>query len=310
MNVRDILALNLRKRRTQQGLSQRELADRAEIDRTYVSALERGAYAASIDVVARLAQVFDLKSPDLLTHPALQQGPDQLSRACPPIGSGGNHVVEIPVSTIPLHECGALLLSYFAFPTISSDEYWRRTQAETAICNIILRRKAEDDPGWALSAQTIRPSYMLLSQRDARRSLRTFNRRIHHRFAVARLAGLMLVEGLDEAWLKKPPEGGKHLSIEEASELLANLVGEKGTRNIASRIWASSFPVAHLALVLIMLARRAASTGRRGHMLSELCFNREALLYVLEGAEQFEFALSYSPTLRRGLIRLLQFRAT
>jgi transcriptional regulator with XRE-family HTH domain len=57
MEIREVLALNLRKFRQAQGLSQLELAHRAEIDRTYVSALERSVYAAGIDVVDRLARV-------------------------------------------------------------------------------------------------------------------------------------------------------------------------------------------------------------------------------------------------------------
>jgi transcriptional regulator with XRE-family HTH domain len=46
-----VLALNLRGLRQAKGLSQEELAHQAEIDRTYVSALERSIYAAGIDVV-------------------------------------------------------------------------------------------------------------------------------------------------------------------------------------------------------------------------------------------------------------------
>jgi hypothetical protein len=51
MDIREILAINLRKLRQARGLSQEELAHRAEIDRTYISALERSVYAAGIDVV-------------------------------------------------------------------------------------------------------------------------------------------------------------------------------------------------------------------------------------------------------------------
>jgi len=38
-----------------QRVSQEELAHRAEIDRTYISSIERCVYAASVDVVDRLA---------------------------------------------------------------------------------------------------------------------------------------------------------------------------------------------------------------------------------------------------------------
>lgn len=65
-----MLAFNLRKLRQAQGLSQEELAHRAEIDRTYVSALERSVYAAGIDVVDRLARVLGVDASDLLRRPS------------------------------------------------------------------------------------------------------------------------------------------------------------------------------------------------------------------------------------------------
>ncbi len=70
MDIREILALNLRKLRKAQGVSQEELAHRAEIDRTYVSALERQVYAAGIDVVDRLARALGVEAADLLKRPS------------------------------------------------------------------------------------------------------------------------------------------------------------------------------------------------------------------------------------------------
>ena len=66
MRIREVLALNLRHYRRDRGLSQEELAHRAEIDRTYISALERSIYAASVDVVDRLARVLGVEAADLL----------------------------------------------------------------------------------------------------------------------------------------------------------------------------------------------------------------------------------------------------
>jgi transcriptional regulator with XRE-family HTH domain len=76
MEIREVLALNLRKLRQAKGLSQEELAHRAEIDRTYISALERSVYAAGIDVVERLARVLDVEAADLLKRPpsSLKEG--------------------------------------------------------------------------------------------------------------------------------------------------------------------------------------------------------------------------------------------
>ncbi|UFW84552.1 helix-turn-helix transcriptional regulator [Bradyrhizobium barranii] len=69
MDIREVLAINLRKLRQARGLSQEELAHRADIDRTYISALERSVYAAGIDVVDRLARSLGVEASDLLARP-------------------------------------------------------------------------------------------------------------------------------------------------------------------------------------------------------------------------------------------------
>jgi len=68
-----VLARNLRKARQAKGLSQEELAHRAGVDRTYVSALERRVYAASIEVVDRLARELDVEAADLLRRPTRRE---------------------------------------------------------------------------------------------------------------------------------------------------------------------------------------------------------------------------------------------
>jgi transcriptional regulator with XRE-family HTH domain len=69
MDIREILALNLRKLRRMRGISQEELAHRAKIDRTYISSLERNLYAASIDVLDRIARALGVEASDLLKRP-------------------------------------------------------------------------------------------------------------------------------------------------------------------------------------------------------------------------------------------------
>ena len=69
MNIREILALNLRKLRRAKRFSQEQLAHDAGIDRTYISSLERCVYAASIEVVDSLARVLGVEAADLLKPP-------------------------------------------------------------------------------------------------------------------------------------------------------------------------------------------------------------------------------------------------
>ena len=70
MNIREVLALNVRKLRQARRLSQEELADRADIDRTYVSSIERCRYSAGVDVVDRVARVLGVEASDLLKRPS------------------------------------------------------------------------------------------------------------------------------------------------------------------------------------------------------------------------------------------------
>jgi len=66
MTLREIFATNLRRFRTERDLTQEKLADLAGIDRTYVSALERQIYSASLDTIERLAEVLEVDATALL----------------------------------------------------------------------------------------------------------------------------------------------------------------------------------------------------------------------------------------------------
>ncbi len=68
MEIRKTFAANLKRYRKIKGLSQEDLAHQAELDRTYISALERCVYAASIDVVGRIAEVLEVKPSELLAE--------------------------------------------------------------------------------------------------------------------------------------------------------------------------------------------------------------------------------------------------
>jgi transcriptional regulator with XRE-family HTH domain len=59
MRLRETVARNLRRLRQAKGLSQEELADRADINRNYVGMLEREQHAATIDMLEKLADVLD-----------------------------------------------------------------------------------------------------------------------------------------------------------------------------------------------------------------------------------------------------------
>ena len=69
MDLRDVFATNLRRLRHAKGLSQDDLAYEAEVSRSYLSQLEKGAFYASLKIVSKLAVVLDVDPAELLKSP-------------------------------------------------------------------------------------------------------------------------------------------------------------------------------------------------------------------------------------------------
>ncbi len=69
MKSREALARNLRRLRQERGMSQEDLADKAGLDRTYISSLERCRYGATVDALDKLAKALTCNAADLLSRP-------------------------------------------------------------------------------------------------------------------------------------------------------------------------------------------------------------------------------------------------
>lgn len=61
MKLRRTVARNLKRLRREKGMSQEELADRADINRNYVGMIERSENAATVDMLEKLAEALDAK---------------------------------------------------------------------------------------------------------------------------------------------------------------------------------------------------------------------------------------------------------
>jgi transcriptional regulator with XRE-family HTH domain len=70
MDIRRIIGANVRKMRELKGLSQEELAFRAELHRTYVSGIERGIRNPTALIIQRLAVALDITPDRLLVAPS------------------------------------------------------------------------------------------------------------------------------------------------------------------------------------------------------------------------------------------------
>jgi transcriptional regulator with XRE-family HTH domain len=65
-DLRNIVARNLRRLRTDNGWSQEELAFRAKVDRSYISQLETGVYSASVTMLGKLSKALGVDASELL----------------------------------------------------------------------------------------------------------------------------------------------------------------------------------------------------------------------------------------------------
>lgn len=67
---KQVLAANVRRIRNATGLSQEELADRAEMHRTYISSVERGERNVSLENIFALAKALGVEPAELVTPTA------------------------------------------------------------------------------------------------------------------------------------------------------------------------------------------------------------------------------------------------
>ena len=80
MDLRPVFATNLRRLRHAKGLSQDDLAYEAEVSRSYLSQLEKGAFYASLKIIGRLAETLGVEPAELLKLPAGNSRANQLTR--------------------------------------------------------------------------------------------------------------------------------------------------------------------------------------------------------------------------------------
>jgi transcriptional regulator with XRE-family HTH domain len=66
MDLKEIMAMNLRRKRHDRHMTQEELAERAGLSARYVGAIERGDVSASVTVLGQIAEALGVEPGDLL----------------------------------------------------------------------------------------------------------------------------------------------------------------------------------------------------------------------------------------------------
>jgi transcriptional regulator with XRE-family HTH domain len=69
MDLRQVFATNLRRLRHAKGLSQENLAYEADVNRTYMSKIEKGATWVGLEIIGKLAAVLEVEPAELLRVP-------------------------------------------------------------------------------------------------------------------------------------------------------------------------------------------------------------------------------------------------
>ena len=66
MDLKEVMAINMRRLRHDRNLTQEELAARAEVSMRYVGSIERARVAASVSVLGKLARALDVDPCELI----------------------------------------------------------------------------------------------------------------------------------------------------------------------------------------------------------------------------------------------------
>jgi transcriptional regulator with XRE-family HTH domain len=69
MDLRQVFAANLRRLRHARGLSQENLAYEADVNRSYLSTIEKGETYVGLEIIGKLAVVLDVEPAELLKLP-------------------------------------------------------------------------------------------------------------------------------------------------------------------------------------------------------------------------------------------------
>jgi transcriptional regulator with XRE-family HTH domain len=70
MDLKDIMAVNMRRLRHDQNVTQEELAARSGLSARYIGSIERARVSASVSVLGRIASALNVEPCELIRKPA------------------------------------------------------------------------------------------------------------------------------------------------------------------------------------------------------------------------------------------------
>jgi transcriptional regulator with XRE-family HTH domain len=76
-DLKETVAINVRRLRQERGWTQEDLADRVGLSARYVGQIERARASMTITVLGRIANAFDVEAAKLVTRPRSRQSSSQ-----------------------------------------------------------------------------------------------------------------------------------------------------------------------------------------------------------------------------------------
>ncbi len=155
-------------------------------------------------------------------------------------------------------EIGAGLFGTLAWP--GPNDYDAQWKAAEALCARTIRLTCEAHPNRAEYWRSTYPEYAAVDEKECRRRLRTFVRRLRDRMTAARMA----LGYLQEARTGQPAilaAGMARLSLNELSKLVMSERGLTEPEMLERHVWRQSLPVIHLAAAFQMVGRMCAIDG-------------------------------------------------
>lgn len=141
-------------------------------------------------------------------------------------------------------EIGASIFAILAFPHLN--EVGMMQSAKEALCADTLRVTWIAEPHRVDELRRLYARYAAIDERESRRRLRTFKRRLNDRMVAARMS----MGFFHEAFADAPaalPTGMARLSLNQLSELVLTESRQSDPENVEKRIWRGSLPVIHIA---------------------------------------------------------------
>lgn len=167
-------------------------------------------------------------------------------------------VLTLDAAKLEPFEIGASIFAVLAFPNLVEAGMMR--SASEALCADTLRVTCLAEPHRVEELRRLYPGYAAIDERESRRRLRTFKRRLNDRMVAARMSMGFFYEAFATAPATLPSEMKRH-SLNQLSELVLKESRQSNPDNVEKRIWRGSLPVIHIAAAYQWMMRYCEDKG-------------------------------------------------